>query len=121
MRNSQESDVKKIELEDVKAYKAPGHFDMTALKLHGKEESGASLFWLGLSHFLPGGGAEFSGARVERIYFVLEGEVVLRGENEEHVLRRYDSVFIGPNEKRELLNKTPLPASVLVFCSNPLQ
>jgi glyoxylate utilization-related uncharacterized protein len=112
--------VKKIELKDVKAYKAPAHFDMSSLKLHGKEESGATQFWLGLSHFLPGGGAEFTGAPVERIYFVLEGEVVVRGDNEEHILRRYDSLFIGPNEKRSVLNKTNSPASVLVFCSNPL-
>ena len=112
--------MKKVEIKSVKPYKAPGHFDMTALKLHGKEESGATMFWLGLSHFLPGGGAEFGGAPVERIYFVLQGEVVVKGEQQEHVLKAQDSLFIGPNEKRELLNKTNQPASVLVFCSNPI-
>jgi glyoxylate utilization-related uncharacterized protein len=112
--------MKRVEVKNVKAYKAPAHFEMSSLKLHGKEESGATVFWLGLSHFLPNGGAEFGGAPVERIYFVLEGEVVVRGENEEHTLGKYDSLFIGPNEKRELLNKTNMPASVLVFCSNPI-
>jgi len=30
--------MKKIELKDVKPYDAAGHFKMTALRLHGKEE-----------------------------------------------------------------------------------
>jgi hypothetical protein len=51
--------MKKIELKDVKPYQALRHFNMTALRLHGKEESGAEKFWMGLSHFLPGGGAEY--------------------------------------------------------------
>jgi hypothetical protein len=41
------------------AYDAPGHFGMTAMRLQGTEETGASKFWMGLSHFLPGGGADW--------------------------------------------------------------
>ena len=37
--------MKKVELKEVKAYEAPGHFGMTAMKLHGTEESGAKKFW----------------------------------------------------------------------------
>ena len=51
--------MKKVELKDVKPYAAPKHFNMTALRLHGKEETGSTKFWMGLSHFLPQGGAEF--------------------------------------------------------------
>lgn len=47
--------MQKISLCDVKSYDASGHFGMTAMRLHGKEETGASKFWVGLSHFLPGG------------------------------------------------------------------
>ena len=43
----------KSELKDVKPYQAPKHFNMTALRLHGKEETGSKRFWMGLSHFLP--------------------------------------------------------------------
>ena len=50
--------MKKVEIKDVKTYEAPGHFAMTAMRLQGKEETGATKFWMGLSHFLPGGGAE---------------------------------------------------------------
>ncbi|MEQ6335600.1 cupin domain-containing protein [Sphingobium sp. MK2] len=111
--------MKKVELDQVLPYAAPGHFGMTSLKLHGREESGATKFWLGLSHFLPGGGAEWGGAPVERIYYVLSGEIVVRGEEGELTLRQGDSVFIGEDENRELLNKANAPASILVFCSNP--
>ncbi len=52
--------MKKIEIKDVKPYDAAGHFNMIAMRLHGKEESGATKFWMGLSHFLPGGGADMA-------------------------------------------------------------
>jgi glyoxylate utilization-related uncharacterized protein len=113
--------MKKTELKDVKTYEAPGHFGMTAMRLHGKEESGAQKFWMGMSHFLPGGGAEwaYEDNPLEKIYFVLEGEVTVKTKTDEYVLRKYDSLFIGPNEGRELINKTNLPASMLVVVNYP--
>ena len=54
------SKMKKVELKDVKPYQALKHFNMTALRLHGKEETGSQKFWMGLSHFLPGGGAKWA-------------------------------------------------------------
>ena len=105
--------MKKVEIKDAKAYQAPKHFNMTAIKLHDKE-TGATKMWMGLSHFLPGGGAEFDGAPVERIYFVLDGEVTVKSAKETIILKRWDSVFIGPNEERELINHTNFPASILV-------
>ena len=33
---------------------------MTAMRLQGKEETGIQKFWVGLSYFLPGGGAEWA-------------------------------------------------------------
>ena len=55
--------MKKIQLAQVKPYGAPKHFNMVALKLHGKEETGSQKFWVGLSHFLPEGGAEYDESR----------------------------------------------------------
>jgi hypothetical protein len=52
--------MKKVSLSQVKAYPAPGHFNMTAMRLQGKDETGAQKFWMGLSYFLPGGGAEWA-------------------------------------------------------------
>ena len=43
---------------DARPYEAPKHFDMRGLRLQGFDASPAEGFWIGLSHFLPGGGAE---------------------------------------------------------------
>jgi quercetin dioxygenase-like cupin family protein len=106
--------MKKVEIKDVKPYQAPGHFAMTAMRLHGKDETGATKFWMGLSHFLPGGGAEMGATPTEKIYFVLEGEVTVVTPKEEITLKKSDSIFIGPGEERAIINKTNLPASMLV-------
>ncbi|NPV60545.1 MAG: cupin domain-containing protein [Actinobacteria bacterium] len=110
--------MEKVELEDAKPYQAPGHFGMTALKLHGREETGCRAFWVGLSHFLPGGGAGFDASPAEKVYFVLEGEVTVRSESGETVtLGPWDSLFIGAGEGREIVNETNRPASMLVVVS----
>jgi quercetin dioxygenase-like cupin family protein len=111
--------MKKVSLADVKPYQAPKHFAMTALKLHGKEETGASKFWMGLSHFLPGGGAEFDASPVEKIYFVLDGEVTVKTPDQEIVLGPWDSIFIGAGEGREIINNANRPASMLVVINYP--
>lgn len=113
--------MKKIEVKDVKPYAAPGHFNMTAMRLQGKEETGATKFWMGLSHFLPGGGAEwgYEDNPFEKVYFVLEGEITVKSKTEEFTLRKNDSLFIGPNEGREIINKTNFPASMLVIINYP--
>jgi quercetin dioxygenase-like cupin family protein len=111
--------MKKIELKNVKPYQAPKHFNMTALRLHGKEESGSKKFWMGLSHFLPGGGAEYDASPTEKIYFVLDGEVTIKSDKEEIVLKAWDSIFIGPNEGRSIINATNKPASMLVAINYP--
>ena len=108
--------MKKIELKDVKPYKAPKHFNMASLKLHGTEETGATKFWMGMSHFLPGGGAEYAyeDSPTEKIYFVLDGEITVKSKTETFVLKKNDSIFIGPNEGREMINETNQVATVLV-------
>jgi quercetin dioxygenase-like cupin family protein len=106
--------MKKITLAQVKPYEAPGHFKMVALRLNGKEETGAQKFWVGLSHFLPGGGAEFGATPAEKYYFVLDGEITIKTQKEEITLGPWDSIYIGPNEGREIINKTNKPVSMLV-------
>ena len=39
-------------------YNALGHFNMVGLRLQGMEASPSQHFWVGLSTFLPQGGAE---------------------------------------------------------------
>ncbi|MBV7274326.1 cupin domain-containing protein [Clostridium thailandense] len=111
--------MKKVELKDVKAYLAPLHFDMRSMKLHGTEETGAKQFWMGMSYFLPGGGAEYAyeDSPTEKIYFVLDGEITVKSKDETFVLKKNDSIFMGPNEGREMINETNTVATVLVVIS----
>ena len=108
--------MKKVRLEDVKTYAAAGHFDMVAMRLSGKEETGAEKFWVGLSHFLPGGGAEFAytDSPTEKFYIVLSGELTVKTKTEEITLGPMDGLFIGPNEGREIINQTNMPVTMLV-------
>jgi glyoxylate utilization-related uncharacterized protein len=110
--------MRKVEIKDAKPYDPPNHFNMIALKLHDKESTGASNF-VGLSHFLPGGGAGWDEGRAEKIYFVLDGEVTIKTKDEQITLKAWDSIFIGPGEGREIINKTNMPASMLVVVKFP--
>ena len=108
--------MKKVSLAEVKPYDAPGHFKMVAMRLSGKEETGAEKFWVGLSHFLPGGGAEwgYEDSPTEKFYFVLEGEISVKTKKEEITVGPMEGVYLPPNEGREILNKTNMPVSMLV-------
>ena len=107
--------MKKIELKDVKHYVAPKHFNMTALKLHDKESSGDPKYWMGMSHFLPAGGAEYVEVPMEMVYFVLEGEITVKSKTECFVLKKWDSLHIMPGDEREVINETNKPATMLVI------
>jgi glyoxylate utilization-related uncharacterized protein len=109
--------MKKVSLSQVKAYAAPGHFNMAAMRLQGKDESGAQKFWMGLSYFLPGGGAEwaFEDSPSEKVYLVLEGEIMIKTKSGEVALGPMDSLFIAPNEGRSIINKTNKPVTMVVI------
>ena len=101
-------------------YDAPKHFDMRSLRLQGFDASSASFAWVGLSHFLPGGGAEMDSGPIEKIYVVLEGEVTIELEDGGlQTLKALDSCFIPPGEKRAILNKTNAVATMLVVMPHP--
>ena len=42
---------------DATPYEAPNHFGVVGLRLQGFEVGGPTNQWMGLSQFLPGGGA----------------------------------------------------------------
>ncbi len=113
--------MKAIKFDNVKAYNPPGHINMAALKLQGKEETGVSKFWVGISHFVPGGGAEwgYEDNPEEKVYVVLQGEITVKTKEEAVVLKQWNSVFLEPNEGREITNESNKPASMLVIITNP--
>lgn len=113
--------MKKVEVRDATAYNAPGHFDMRAIRLHSKEESGCEHFTLGMSHFLPGGGTEYVEPPVELIYFILEGEMTVSDKDGKEicVLKKHDSMHFAAGEGKSIMNKQNYPATMLVIASMP--
>ena len=107
--------MKVMRLNDAKEYQAAKHFKMAAMRLQGKEETGVQKFWVGLSHFLPGGGAEFDATVTEKVYIVLSGQVTVKTEKEEVTLNPLDSVYLAPNEGRSVINPGKVPSSMLVI------
>jgi len=101
---------------DAQRYDAPKHFDMRSLRLQGLDASPADFGWVGLSHFLPGGGAELDAGPLGKIYVVLAGKVtIVLGDGARHVLGPLDSCFIPAGEAREIHNDANEVASMLVF------
>lgn len=113
--------MKKITFTEAAAYDPPGHHGMTGFKLQDRNLTGTKKFWMGLSHFLPNGGAEwaYEDSPTEKIYFVLEGQLSVRSKSGTITLNKYDSLYIPPFEGREIINLTNLPASVLVTVTYP--
>ena len=85
-------------LSEAKPYEAPNHRAYTSLRLFGLDAGGPKQFTVGLSHFLPGGGAGPDASPTEKVYYVLAGELTLIVGGKETVLKANDSCFIGPNE-----------------------
>lgn len=105
---------------EAKPYDAANHRDCHPLRLFGAEAGGTRNLIVGVSHFLPGGGAGPDASAPEKVYFVLAGELTVIVDGERHILRRNDSCYIGPNERREIVNHTNDVASILVAVVPPL-
>jgi quercetin dioxygenase-like cupin family protein len=104
---------------DAKAYDAPNHYGMKALRLQGFEEGGPTNFWVGLSYILPGGGAGPDTTSPEKVYVVLSGQVTVSAEGQQHVLGPKDSLRIGPNIERTVLNAGNEVATMMVVLTYP--
>ena len=90
---------------DAKQYEVPNHRAYTSVRLFGAEAGGPKEFVVGLSHFLPGGGAGPDSSPTEKVYFILAGELTVIAGGKEQVIKAGDSCYIGPNESREIINR----------------
>ena len=105
--------------EDAQPYEAPNHRGVVGLRLQGFEEGGPQNQWIGLSQFLPGGGAGPDSTPFEKVYVVLDGEMTVMTDRSETVLKKYDSCTIAPNELRTIENRTNHVCSMLVVIPYP--
>jgi quercetin dioxygenase-like cupin family protein len=101
-------------LADAKTYDAPNHRGCTPLRLFGAEAGGTQTLIVGVSHFMPGGGAGPDASPPEKVYFVLAGELTVIVDGKETVLKKNDSCVIGPNENREIINRGNEVCTILV-------
>lgn len=107
--------MKVTRIADAKPYDAKGHFGMVGLRLQGAEAGVCNFATMGLSHFLPGGGAQSSASPIEKLYFVVSGEVCIITQDGETTLGAGDSCYLASGEERSIINKTNAPASMLVL------
>ncbi len=106
-------------LKDARKYPVMKHFDCTPLRLQGADVSPAVNFTVGLTHFLPAGGAERDATPLEKVYVVVEGEVTVITDEGATILGPLDSCYIAPGEARAIENRTNRPASMLVVMPPP--
>ena len=104
---------------ELKPYDAPNHRGCHALRLFGAEAGGTTGMIVGVSRFLPGGGAGPDASPPEKVYFVLEGELTLIVDGKETVLKQHDCCMIGPDESREIVNRGNEVCSILVAMAPP--
>ena len=104
---------------DAKPYEAPNHRGVVGLRLQGFEEGGPQNQWVGLSQFLPGGGAGPDATPFEKVYVVIEGEMTVIIGGVETALRKFDSCTISPGETREIINRQNSVCVMLVVIPYP--
>ena len=105
--------------EDAKPYDAPNHRGVVGLRLQGFEPDGPTNQWVGLSQFLPGGGAGPDSTPFEKVYIVIDGEMTVIINGEETILKKFDSCTIAAGEVRTIENRTNHMCSLMVVIPYP--
>ena len=105
--------------DSAKPYDAPNHHGVVGLRLQGFEDGGPENQWMGLSQFLPGGGAGPDATPIEKVYFIDEGEMTVTIGDVETVLSKYDSCTIPAGETRKIENRSNHVCTMLVVMPYP--
>ena len=105
--------MKVMKIGDAKPYPANKHFNMVPLRLQGWDATDAKNFWVGLSHFLPGGGAEMDATPLEKVYVVVSGEVTVITKGGEAKLGPMDSVYLEAGEEKSAKQRESIYSEAL--------
>lgn len=107
------------------AYTAAGHNECVCTRLHDKDGGGANdveggKMIMGITYFAPAGGTDFANNPMESIYYILEGEMTLKVEDEEPtVLHKGDSFRCAGGVNKCVLNTGDTVAQMLVCLLPP--
>jgi mannose-6-phosphate isomerase-like protein (cupin superfamily) len=114
--------MKVTRLEEAVKYSPPKHTaDCHAMHLQHKKLGCDAPYWVGCSYYLPGSKAEWDASPLDKVYIVLEGELTMAFDDQEVKLGPMDSIYIGPDENREVRNDTNSVATMLVVMPYPPQ
>lgn len=100
----------------------PGHFGGALSKaLVGPENSGSARVDFRISRYAPSAYvAEHVHQVQEQVYYVLEGEGVLTLNEEQHLMRPHDYVYVPPGVRHSFTN-TGLAGLVFLVMTTPAQ
>lgn len=100
-------------------YEAPRHYNMLPTRLHNPGDVNEGAVTVGLSHFLPGGGCEFGNNAKESVYYIISGEMTLKTDDGETVLKPGDSFHCGPGTNKGIHNYGSECVQMLVVITDP--
>ena len=104
-------------LSSAPSYEAVAHHGVAARRLQGREAGPVLGFWVGLSHYLPGGGTDERPTAAETVYVLLDGSLDVTAEGSTVTLGTLDSVHLPAGTVRRVDNVSAVPATLLVICS----
>ena len=114
--------MKVTRLQEAVPYYPPKHSaTIHAMHLQHKNLGSDAPYWVGCSYYLPGATAEWDASPLHKVYVVLSGELVVGTEEGEVILHELDSVYLAPDERREVRNDTNQVATMLVIMPYPAQ
>ena len=113
------SDLVVTRLSSAPAYEAVKHHGVAGLRLQGHEAGPSEHFWVGLSYYLPGGGADENPTAEETVYVVLDGSLDVVADGERVTLGVHDSLHMAKGTVRRVDNVSAHTATLLVIIAKP--
>ncbi len=107
--------MKLLHYSDIEAKDAEGGSSKLKIRWLITKETGAQNFVMRLFEMEPGGHSPLHSHRWEHEVFILEGEGLVVGGNEERRFKAGDAIFLPPNEKHQLKNDSKKPVKFLCF------
>jgi quercetin dioxygenase-like cupin family protein len=111
--------LKVVRLDEAVPYDPPKHTGVHGMHLQHRNSGAAAPFWVGCSYYLPGAKAEWDASPLHKVYIIVEGEMTIATDGEVTTLRPLDSVYLAPNERREVRNETNRVVTMLTVITYP--